>query len=356
MTLVPTTAGKRLGAYLLDALVVWAMALVPFAIVFAVLANASDVGAATAATVFLWILSLAIPLAYMSSKGTAKGSVGHRKMGLTVVDTATGLPLGRGRAVGRWILLGLIPFAPLSVLSSSGRGWHDQIVGSTVVDVAASVLPGDDAPEPASLAAPVPAPITAVQIDAAAVETAPAAEPEAAPAPSPAPAPVPVAVPIAAAPVAAASVITSVPGFASHAAEPAPVVAHTGVADEDDDLDATRMSAPAATMVNAAVVVWDDGTRVPLEGPVRFGRNPDPEPGVSAVAVADGTRSLSKTHLELVLESGTVTVRDLHSTNGTLVRHASGAEERVAPGIAVRLAPGDEVVMGDRRLRIEGGR
>lgn len=83
----------------------------------------------------------------------------------------------------------------------------------------------------------------------------------------------------------------------------------------------------------------DDGRRVPLgEEPVTIGRLPDCE-----IVLSDP--NVSRRHAEVRRDAGEFVVVDLGSTNGTRVNGA-GVKER-------RLADGDEITVGNTRLRFE---
>lgn len=176
---------------------------------------------------------------------------------------------------------------------------------------------------------------------ASAPAVAPAAPPAAAP-PAPAAAqPTPAAaqsVPAAAQPVPAAPVPAAAPPSlppAAPAAPPAPVRVPEPV--------------PAARFTLRV----DSGESIPLDGAVLLGRNPDgaDHPGARAIALADDTRSLSKTHALLRPVAGGVEVADCHSTNGTgLLR--GGTEYGVAPGAPLIAVDGDHIRMGDRTAAV----
>ncbi len=55
--------------------------------------------------------------------------------------------------------------------------------------------------------------------------------------------------------------------------------------------------------------------------------------------------SVSRNHAEIVIDRGTVTLRDFGSTNGTFVNGERVTERR--------LAPGDEVIFGNTHMRLE---
>lgn len=117
----------------------------------------------------------------------------------------------------------------------------------------------------------------------------------------------------------------------------------------DDPLTAVPPAAPRAL----ATLVWDDGLRQVVRQPTVFGRNPQPVPGWHAVAVRDETLSLSRTHLAIGGAVGGAWVADSASTNGTeIVRETE--RHVVAPGERWMLRAGDILVVGDRRVTVEG--
>lgn len=187
--------------------------------------------------------------------------------------------------------------------------------------------------------------------------------PAAAAAPAPAPTPqviAPAAGP--ALPVATSGIISSVPGAsrsASAAAVPAPASpsalsagASLVSAPDDEDLDATRASAPvSASAKTRLALVWDDGTHTAIYARTVFGRNPAAD-GATAVAVRDETLSLSKTHFEVDADADGTWITDRHSTNGTVVLRG-GTETTLTPGERFRLQVGDRVEIGDRSVTVE---
>jgi hypothetical protein len=204
---------------------------------------------------------------------------------------------------------------------------------------AASAPPAPPAPSP--VYAPPSAASPAAPVGTGLISQVPGARPSAAAPPAPAPA--------APAPAAAA---------ASPAAAPAPVNAPAPVAapapaaesEPEGDLDRTRAVAPATPP--AALLVWDNGTRVAVYGRTLFGRNPAREDGATAVAVRDETLSLSKTHFEVDGAPGGAWVIDRHSTNGVvLVR--DGGRTTLVPGERTALRAGDRLEFGDRSATIE---
>ena len=69
--------------------------------------------------------------------------------------------------------------------------------------------------------------------------------------------------------------------------------------------------------------------------------------------IVDPAKSLSKTHAQLEASPGVVVVTDLHSTNGTKVRTADGAEITLAPGVGHRVTGDAEISFGDYVVRLK---
>jgi uncharacterized RDD family membrane protein YckC len=94
---------------------------------------------------------------------------------------------------------------------------------------------------------------------------------------------------------------------------------------------------------------WDSGESMPIAAPVLLGRNPDAaeHPGATAIALADDSRSLSKTHLLVRPVPGGLEIVDCRSTNGSgLIR--GGTEYGVAAGTPTTATEGDMIRLGDR--------
>lgn len=126
------------------------------------------------------------------------------------------------------------------------------------------------------------------------------------------------------------------PVTAADAAVPAPAAA-------------PAVPAPAAAPALTLGLRFDTGESIPVDQPVLIGRNPDAadHPGAREVALADDTRSLSKTHLLIRPVDGGLEITDCGSTNGSgLVR--GGIEYAVAAGTPVVTFDGDAIRLGDR--------
>lgn len=155
---------------------------------------------------------------------------------------------------------------------------------------------------------------------------------------------------------ARSGLVTGIPGSAAAptAATPAPPPPPPPPPEDDegDDLDVTRMS--AATPIGSAwVIAMPDGRVLPLEGGAALGRSPVAPPiapSAAAIAVDDPKKSVSKTHALLSVDGDVLRVTDLHSTNGTSVRGAGGETTSCPPGVAVAVADGNEVSIGEFRM------
>lgn len=170
---------------------------------------------------------------------------------------------------------------------------------------------GGPASAPASLRGDAPSPPVPAPAPVPASTPAPAPTPAPVPTPAPAPAPTPAAEP-------------SVPSPASDPAPaPAPMVRHG--------------------------LRFDTGENILVAEPVLLGRNPDAagHPGARAIALADDSMSLSKTHMLVRPVDGGIEVIDCRSTNGSgLIR--GGTEYGIAPGAPVQAVDGDMLRLGDR--------
>lgn len=97
-----------------------------------------------------------------------------------------------------------------------------------------------------------------------------------------------------------------------------------------------------------------DGTRVAVAATTVFGREPSAEsaPGANLVALADSTRSVSKSHLLVSIDGDTASVSDLGSTNGVAVVRSDGTVLEAANGAAVSLEDGDEIELGEYVIEV----
>lgn len=126
-------------------------------------------------------------------------------------------------------------------------------------------------------------------------------------------------------------------------------------------LEPLTFPAPTATAApplpragsGSPVVTLDSGQRFTLHAAVILGRNPVASGGDAAELFrwADMSRTLSKSHARLEWDGAHVWVTDLGSTNGTVVRTASGAQ----PLLALQRTPfpvGVVLELGDRAVTV----
>jgi pSer/pThr/pTyr-binding forkhead associated (FHA) protein len=101
--------------------------------------------------------------------------------------------------------------------------------------------------------------------------------------------------------------------------------------------------------------VLDDGREIAVDGLILLGRNPQPRPGeehATLIKVADTTRTVSKSHLEIGVRGSGLYVVDRGSTNGSTVTGMSGTSQRCAPGERIPVESGSIVSFGDHWLEI----
>ncbi|MGO2660166.1 FHA domain-containing protein [Mycetocola reblochoni] len=104
---------------------------------------------------------------------------------------------------------------------------------------------------------------------------------------------------------------------------------------------------------DALVLLLPDGASRALDVPLLLGRAPRPRPGTVSVPVrGESALSVSATHALLVPVAGGVLVRDLSSTNGTVVLSPAGVPLPAGDATDVLAVSGSIVVLGECPLRI----
>ncbi|MEW1835791.1 DUF5684 domain-containing protein [Microbacterium sp. NPDC079995] len=102
-------------------------------------------------------------------------------------------------------------------------------------------------------------------------------------------------------------------------------------------------------------LVLPDGSSASLSSDVVIlGRNPVADrarPGAQLLAIADPTRTVSKTHARLERRGETWRITDLGSTNGILLPNALGADVEVEQGGEAEVA--ERFLLGDAALRLQ---
>ena len=420
---VPAPGARRLGAFLIDAVLITVAYYGITAVALAMgLASGSIETLMTMTTVsnLIVIALVAAMTAWLWTRGYTPG---HRLLGLRWAAWDGAGPAG-ARSVGWYALaglvgiptLGIVPIITLLVTDPQGRNWIDRVCGTVVVAAgpggAAAPRPGPvavpgaaGAPKPPGApraAGPAPAfvedtqeqpPLTASQLrdrlGAAATAgaasgpfAAPASAAAAAPEPigdgplfAPPPAPTGPAAALGAgagsppAPAVGAGFISSVPWetpapapAASAPAAPAamppvppppavPEAAPAAAIDEGPTVARTALPRAGATLV------MDTGQRIALVAPrTLLGRAPvavSPWEEADTVPVTDPDRSISKTHLAVLLDGDRLSVRELGSTNGSAVVAADGARTTLLMGQDVAVPDGARVELGDRSFTVE---
>jgi uncharacterized RDD family membrane protein YckC len=355
--LVNAAAGKRLAAWLLDA-VPPALAVMVFAGLQAqTLAAASASGAAAASLASPSLLLLALLLAYGIAlwgwEAQAGKTPGNLALGLRTADE-DGFAPGWSKVFLRRLAVaaaGIVPVAgPVVVVLSNlwdpnhqRQGWHDRLAKTLVVDVAQ----GRDPLTTGGLHGPSTFAPGGVTVPGQ------SGHPELAPPPAAR------EWPALAADAGMSAPISEVPGRGPAAAPAGPAPTAPGEprddpAAADEDLGHTQLRRTAAESVGARLV-FDDGQVLRLDATALVGRNPAPLEGERVAALfnfADMGRSVSKTHLHLAADSSGVWVTDRNSTNGSGIT-AGGQRRPLAAGRAQRAAFGDTVHFGDRHFSVE---
>lgn len=225
------------------------------------------------------------------------------------------------------------------------------------------------APSPAPMAPPTTAP---VQV---APPVAPVAAPDpvamSAPAPMSAPTPTgaPVEAPIAApaptgAPVSMAAPAVSAPVQQPvQQAGPAVPARHGGASAmpkvpqaPTPQASAPRQSMPGPSFASAPTlaIIVDDGQRIEVNAQIVLGRAPEQTPAdAQAIAIADSTRSLSRTHLRVAPADGeALWIEDTFSANGTRLQAPDGSTQPLPRGQRVKVPVGTVLLLGERRLSV----
>lgn len=93
-----------------------------------------------AAAVLLGLVAFAGGLLYYTTLIGGRGqTVGKKALGIKVVDATSGLPIGNGRALGRFLFQGFISGSLCylgylwSLWDKRSQTWHDKVVSSVVV-------------------------------------------------------------------------------------------------------------------------------------------------------------------------------------------------------------------------------
>ena len=450
---VPASGARRLGAFLIDTVLITVAYYGITAVALAMGLASGSIETLMTMTTVSNLIVIALVVAIMAWLWTRGCTPGHRLLGLRWAAWDGAGPAG-ARSVGWYVLaslvgtptFGIVPIITLLVTDTQGRNWIDRVCGTVVVAAGPGgsavprsgpvAVPGtagapgapraagpapafvEDtqeqpaltasqlrdrlgaaatagvtsgpfaapaatsaaavAPEPIGdgpLFAPPPAPTgpaAAPGAGAAASPPAPAVgagfissvpwetpDPAAAPAPTPAASAsaTPAAMPPVPPPPAPAPAAPPAPGAMPPVPPPpavpeaAPAGAPAAAIDEDPTVARTALPRAGATLV------MDTGQRIALVAPrTLLGRAPvavSPWEKADTVPVTDPDRSISKTHLAVLLDGDRLSVRELGSTNGSAVVAADGARTTLLMGQDVAVPDGARVELGDRSFTVE---
>ena len=360
---VPAPGARRLGAFLIDAVLITVAYYGITAVALAMGLASGSIDTLMTMTTVSGLIVIALAAAMTAWLWTRGYTPGHRLLGLRWAAWDGAGPAG-ARSVGWYALaglvgtptLGVVPIITLLVTDPQGRNWIDRVCGTVVVIAGPAgtaaprsgpvAVPGTAGMSRAPGAAgPVPAfvedtqeqpPLTASQLRdrlGAAAAAGAAGGPFAA---IPAIPTVPTAPTALAAPVALAAAAEPIGDGRIFAPTPAP---------------AGPAPAPAATLV------MDTGQRIALVAPrTLLGRAPvavAPWEEADTVPVTDPDRSISKTHLAVLLDGDRLSVRELGSTNGSAVVGTDGARTTLLMGQDVVVPDGARIELGDRSFTVE---
>jgi RDD family/FHA domain len=137
------------------------------------------------------------------------------------------------------------------------------------------------------------------------------------------------------------------------ALHPLPVTALAEGAGVDAAVFAGSRPGAAATTSAAVAIIFDTGRRQVINTSLLIGRSPETKGKQQPVlALADLSRTLSKTHALLEWSGSVLWVTDLHSANGSVLVSPDGERRPLVPGIRGPAAPGWTVVCGSRSFTV----
>ena len=254
--------------------------------------------------------------------------------------------------------------APGSVAASSPA--HQWAGPSASPEVAAGSVA---APSPAPMAPPTTAPVQVAPPVAPVAAPDPVVMPAPAPMSAPTPTGAPVEAPIAApaptgAPVSMAAPAVSAPVQQPvQPAGPAVPARHGGASAmpkvpqaPTPQASAPQQAAPRPSFASAPTlaIIVDDGQRIEVNAQIVLGRAPEQTPAdAQAIAIADSTRSLSRTHLRVSPADGeALWIEDTFSANGTRLQAPDGSTQPLPRGQRVKVPVGTVLLLGERRLSV----
>ncbi|WP_022883298.1 RDD family protein [Glaciibacter superstes] len=364
--LVPAPAGRRSFAFVIDAAILVLLGVPTMLAVLPILANFDPddpagalSGAAVGLSLILLLVGQGLTTIYLIVQLILHGrkgiTIGKAMLGIRSVNAATFARPGFWRIVLRALVFyfAFLVFPPLLIgvfLASSlwdgekrGRSWLDKVGKNWMIDVRSGLDPFDakalrlsrkrlSAPDTVELRR-LPSLATGAGL----------AEPAFVPA------------------ARSSSGVISAPSHDGQEPwQPPPVGAEqitpagAGSSQGPRPVSAT----PARAVEYAAVLVFDDDSRVNVAGRGLLGRNPEPQPGEEAhrlLPVSDDSWQISKTHAEFGIDARGFWISDRASSNGTIVRTPDGRTRELAAREPAYLEWGAIVEIGGRTFTIAAG-
>jgi hypothetical protein len=114
----------------------------------------------------------------------------------------------------------------------------------------------------------------------------------------------------------------------------------------------SRPGLAATTTSDAVALVFDTGRRQLITTSLLIGRSPESRSEQPVLALADLSRTLSKTHALLEWSGSVLWVTDLHSANGSVLISPDGERRPLVPGIRGPAAIGWTVECGSRSFTV----
>ncbi len=123
--------------------------------------------------------------------------------------------------------------------------------------------------------------------------------------------------------------------------------------------DESKTIVVASRQAAAPALVLPDGRRIDLTERALLGRDPAASGpgalGVQLITVPDSTRSVSKTHAEVVRHGGSWWVLDRHSTNGVQLDDGNGGVLRLEPGVPMQVDANTTIFLGEQPVTLSLG-
>lgn len=136
------------------------------------------------------------------------------------------------------------------------------------------------------------------------------------------------------------------PSPAAPPAAAAPIAPATSVTSELDEATRDR---PART--TAWVLLLPDHTEIPVADALVVGRQPVSSDGGPTAAVP--SPEVSKSHVRFRVVDGQLRVRDLDTTNGTIIVHGDETEEHASAVAETVIDDGDRLEIGSYAMRVQ---